>query len=172
MFLLRPVFKFIKSKVKGIELSNELYFVEYNIGWQICSLFNLDKCYDMPHAQNPNEIYKICFKMITENKITLEEIVGKNNFNFIYKRIIEDQNKKIGLMNQSSYLRLHHEVLPKYLKTFYYKVHFNLLPLMTRFMNYCLDNNSRCLFCGWGPESESHIFGRCPKLADLWNILD
>ena len=31
----------------------------------------------MPHAQNSNEIYKICFKMITENKITLEEIVGK-----------------------------------------------------------------------------------------------
>ena len=39
-------------------------------------------------------------------------------------------------------------------------------------MSYALDTDSRCYFCGCGPENEWHLFGKCDKLKLLWNILD
>ena len=51
-----------------------------------------------------------------------------------------------------------------------YKVHYNLLPVKTKFREYSLDNDTCCYFCLVGPESIHHIFGTCEKLKVLWKI--
>ena len=68
--------------------------------------------------------------------------------------------------------RLHSQCLPEYLRTFNYKLHCDLLPLNTKFVSYALDTDSRCYFCGRGPENEWHLFGKCNKLRFLWELLD
>ena len=61
-------------------------------------------------------------------------------------------------------------MLPSYLQSFNYKLHHNLLPVITLVREYRLDNNSCCLFCGVGPETTFHMFGTCEKMQILWRI--
>ena len=61
---------------------------------------------------------------------------------------------------------------PNYLNSFNYKVHFNLLPVKSKFMDFYLDNDSRCPFCDLNFETLFHIMGKCNILNVLWNFLD
>ena len=68
------------------------------------------------------------------------------------------------------YYRLLSDILPSYLQSFNYKLHHNLLPVITLIREYALDNNSCCLFCGVGPESTFHMFGTCEKIQIVWKV--
>ena len=61
-------------------------------------------------------------------------------------------------------------MLPSYLCSFNYKLHYDLLPVNIKFKPYALDNDSCCHFCLVGPESIFHLFGTCQKLDMLWKI--
>ena len=67
---------------------------------------------------------------------------------------------------------LHHKIMPNYLISFNYKVHFNLLPVKSKFLDFQLDNSSRCKFCNLNYKTLFHIFGKCVKLHILWDFLD
>ena len=67
---------------------------------------------------------------------------------------------------------MHISVLPNYLKSFNFKVHYNLLPVKAKFLRYELDNESRCKFCCIGYESIDHIFAKCVKLGIVWDFFD
>ena len=108
--------------------------------------------------------------LITYN-ITIEECVKEKSFRNIYSRIISEHSSKSSVCYQNIH-RLHYKCFPEHLKSFNYKLHFNLLPLNFRFHVYSLDNDSRCYFCKWGPENEWHLFGNCEKLSPLWELLD
>ena len=45
VFSLMPIFKYIKCKVENIPLSNEQFFIEYNLGMQFKSLFGIQKVF-------------------------------------------------------------------------------------------------------------------------------
>ena len=75
-----------------------------------------------------------------------------------------------GELSLSSSYRLFSNVLPSYLHSFNFKLHNNLLPVITLFREYSLDNNSCCLFCNVGPESTIHMFGTCEKLRIVWKV--
>ena len=171
LFLLRPVLMYIKSKSECGEIPEYLHYVEYYIGWQLCSYYKLVKCNTLPHALEPNDVYKRCFALLRDFKITIDECLNAKNFSVIYHRIVNEycETKFRGI---GKFYRLHSKVLPEYLRTFNYRLHFSLLPLNTKFVSYALDTDSRCYFCGWGPENEWHLFGKCDKLKLLWNILD
>ncbi len=61
--------------------------------------------------------------------------------------------------------------LPSYLQSFNYKLHFNLLPLKSMFLEWRLDNQSTCYFCDVGQETTYHVFGLCEKLKGFWKML-
>ena len=69
---------------------------------------------------------------------------------------------------------MHKSIFPSYLKTFNFKVHWDLLPVKNKFHRFALDSNEKitCLFCNINIESNFHLFAKCSKLRPLWNMLD
>ncbi len=116
-------------------VSSNLFFVEFNVGMQLCSYFNIPVNNRTPHASSPSFIYNYIIHMIKWFKITHDELT-KGSVNSIYKRIVCDMNKRTGSFRSHCIFA---KVLPSYLQTFNYKLHFNLLPLRTMFEEYALD---------------------------------
>ena len=171
LFLLRPVISYIKSKALGEVIPENLHFVEYFLGLQICSLYNFTMSLNLPHALMPNAWYNLCYEMLVGYNISIEECIKGRPFSRIYARIVNEYGVRRRRGNARIY-RLHYKCFPEYIKTFNYKLYFNLLPLNLRFNEYRLDNESRCYFCKWGPENEWHVFGKCNCLRPLWDALD
>ena len=166
LFLLKSVMKYIKHKLNCVPLTNDLYFVEYHIGLQLSRHFGLERNNHTPHAGHPSEVYGHIFQLIRKYNITTEEL-EEGSISKIYKRIILQANKR---SSNFKYSRIICKMLPSYLCSFNYKVHYNLLPVKTKFRAYSLDNDTCCYFCLVGPESIHHIFGTCEKLKVLWKI--
>ena len=157
-FLLKPVMKYIKCRAQNQELPKELFFVEYHIGMAISNFFGFKVNNHTTHASQPCEVYLHIFEMIRWmiegfmidiNDIILGSVSG------IYKKVILKLNER---KSKQKYHRLLSNVLPSYLQSFNYKLHNNLLPVVTLVREYALDNNSCCLFCSIGPESIWHIY--------------
>ena len=144
----------------------ELYFVEYHIGIQLCSLFKLKVNLRTPHTDQPSEVYSHVLKLIKKYKITVDEL-ATGSVNMIYKRIILEHNDRDC---SARYYRIFSGILPSYLQSFNFKLHKYLLPVNTLFREYSLDNDTVCYFCFVGPESILHLFGSCEKLKVLWKI--
>ena len=74
-------------------ISPSLFFVEYNVGMQLCSYFKVPVNNRTPHSDSPSYIYNYIFHMIKWFRISLDELL-KGSVNQIYKRIIMDKNKQ------------------------------------------------------------------------------
>ena len=159
--------QYLKCRIHKIAIPDNLWFVEYNLGLQLCNLFKIPYINHTPHAPSPNQFYSCVFQIIRTHKLSLEDLSEKS-VNFIYKKIICDCNQ--SMRNFKSH-RITSKILPSYLQTFNYKLHFNLLPLKSLFKEWYLDNDSCCLFCNVGYETVYHLFGSCEKLKGLWIIL-
>ena len=170
LFLLKPVMRYIKCRAENIPLPKELFFVEYHIGLQLSILFGFKVNNCTPHAEQPCEVYHHVFDMIRwmldRFMITIEELI-LGSVSDIYNKAILKLNKNKPKLK---YYRLLSNVLPSYLQSFNYKLHQNLLPVVTLVKEYALDNNSCCLFCGVGPETTFHMFGTCEKIQIVWKV--
>jgi len=69
---------------------------------------------------------------------------------------------------------MHKSIFPSYLKTFNYKVHNDLLPVKNKFHRFALDSDEKitCPFCNINIKSSFHLFAKCSKLRQLWEMLD
>ena len=159
--------KYLRCIVSEEELPCNLYFVEYNVGHQVRNYFNIRVNNNTPHAVTSNTFYSNILQLIRSHNLTLTELT-EGSVNSIYRRIIHDLNHH---MIHFKAHRILSKVLPSYLKSFNYKVHFNLLPLKSVFRDWQLDSDSCCYFCQVGYETVNHIFGTCEKLRGLWVIL-
>ena len=167
MLLLKTVMKYLKCHVNDEMLSANLFYVEYNVGLQLCNYFGIPFNNSTPHAAIPNAFYSNVLQIIHTFNITYKELT-EGSINSIYKRIIYDSNR--SMINFKSH-RILSKVLPSYLQSFNYKAHFNLLPLKSMYREWQLDNDSCCYFCGVGYETIYHLLGTCEKLRGLWVIL-
>ena len=87
-------------------------------------------------------------------KITGDELL-KGRIKPIYERIIyEKTNHRFSI----DWGRLHVKVLPNYLKTFNYRAAKDILPFKTKFVDFNLDNDSRCNFCNLHGDTAFHMF--------------
>ncbi len=64
LFLLKPVMKYIKFRVQNIDLTCDLYFVEYHIGIQLSRWFQMKVNNCTPHTANPCKVYSHIFGLI------------------------------------------------------------------------------------------------------------
>ena len=76
--------------------------------------------------------------IISTNEIPVDLLI-KGNFKQIYNFIIE---KNYVPSSYPRYLRLHHRVLPNYIKSFNFQVHYRLLPVKRLFVEYDSDSDS------------------------------
>ena len=169
--LIKPAMQYVQEKVNCGSLSISMYFVEYNLGQKLCIHYGLERNNSTLHRFEPNDCYKNIFDILKKHKITLDEMMN-GTLNTIYKRIIRDMG--IRQWEGQDYYKLHKKIFPTYMKTFNYKVHFDLLPVKNKFNHFCLDSEEKvtCPFCDIHFESEFHLFSKCSKLIVLWQILD
>lgn len=64
------------------------------------------------------------------------------------------------------------KIFPNYLKTFNYKLSVDLLPFKTKFIEFGLDTNSRCVFYSLHTDTSYHVFSQCLVLKFIWDTLD
>ena len=167
LLLLKPVMKYFKELDTCQKIvSPYLFFVEFNIGMQLCNYFSIPVNNSTPHAFSPSVVYEYVLHMIKWFRITLDELLN-GTINSIYKRIICNMN----MVSKYRSYRIFAKGLPSYIQTFNYKLYKNILPVKTLFTEYGLDTDSRCYFCDIGPESTIHLFGTCEKLKPIWAIL-
>ena len=169
--LIKPIMLYMQGRIIDNALSKHMYFVEYYLGQQLSSYFKLSQNNCTPHRFEPNECYAKMYEIIVKYKITAEELV-EGKIGMIYHRILteigENRNSK------AKYYRMHKKIFPSYLKTFNYRVCFDLLPVKNKFYQFSLDSEVRitCPFCNINMESAFHIFAKCSKLFKLWEVLD
>ena len=169
VFSLIPIFKYVKSKVENIPLTNEQFFIEYNLGMQLANLLKIPVNNRLLHRSTPMKPYANILKFIKEMKISKEDLIG-GRVKQVYENIIFSQNKSHGYL--SNWSRLHSPFLPNYLKTFNYKVCVDILPCKTKFVEFGLDTDSKCNFCQFHPDTVPHTFSNCCKLLPIWSFLD
>ena len=145
-----------------------IFFIEYNIGWQVCKYLGVPINLACPHRSQPNAIYKKILEIISENQVPANLLI-EGKIKSIYNYVIS-RNYAGGLFPK--YNRMHDSIFPNYLKTFNFKLHYNLLPVKRLFVEFALDNDSRCNFCNLNPDTHSHLFSQCEKLKVLWRFLD
>ena len=169
VFSLIQIFRYVKSKIEGVPLTNEQYFIEYNLGFQLARILNIPVNNRTPHRTTPMRPYANILKFIKDMKISREDLVcGK--IKQVYENIIFSQNKNKNFL--CNWSRLHYPVLPNYLKTFNYKLCAEILPCKTNFVEFGLDTDSRCNFCQLHPDTVPHIFSNCKKISPIWEFLD
>ena len=163
IMLVRNVMFFIKQRDEQELVMPFQYYIEYNIGHQISLLWDIPVNNSTVHAFQPNAFYSYVLdilKNLHQLGITKEDmILGK--VGVIYKKAVE----KMNICNSCPRWKvLHLKIVPNYLVSFNFKVHYNLLPVRSKFTDFRLDNNSRCPFCDLNFETLFHIMGKCPKL--------
>ena len=168
LFLLGGLLTYIQKVIQGHALDDSDFFIEYNIGWQICKYLGVPINLACPHRSVPNKIYGQILEVIRVNKIPAELLIEGKVRN-IYKFAVL---KEYGTGLYPKYSRMHDGIFPNYLKTFNFRVHYNLLPVKRLFRDFALDTDSRCNFCNLHPDTHSHIFSQCNKLEILWKFLD
>ena len=162
---------FMKQKEEEGIIMPYQYYIEYNIGHQISSLWDIPVNNLTLHAFQPNVFYSYVLELLKRLKqlgITKDDMLtGK--VGLIYKKVIELTNIRSACPRWKI---LHLKIMPNYLISFNFKVHYNLLPVRSKFTDFRLDNNSRCPFCNLNFETLFHLMGKCTKLGIVWDLMD
>ena len=103
--------------------------------------------------------------------VSVDELLEGKISKIYYRVICEEGERKAGGVQ---FNKLHRDIFPTYLKTFNFKVHWDLLPVKGKFHAFSLDSSEKisCAFCNLNLESAFHIFSDCKKLKNLWSLLD
>lgn len=149
-------------------LSNGEWFIEYNIGWKLCKYIDIPINNSCPHRFKPQKIYEEIWNVINHHQIPAEILIEGKVKN-IYQFIVQKDFQK---SEYPKYCRMHDRVFPNYMKSFNFKVYYNLLPVKRLFREYGLDNDSRCNFCNLNPDTHSHLFSQCKMLENVWKFID
>ena len=169
VFSLLPIFNYVKALSSKEPFSKEAHFIDLNIGRQISRLIGIPVNNRRPHRLTPTAHYERILKFITEMNISPENL-KKGRIKIIYENIIASKTNTNYIVPK--WRRVHASILPNYLKTFNFKVCYDMLPFKTKFVNFQLDTDSRCNFCNFHPDTHPHVFCKCSVLVDVWKFLD
>ena len=64
IMLIRNVMLYIKMREERESLNDDQYFLEYNIGHQLCNMWNLPYQHNTPHCFAPNDFYRYILDII------------------------------------------------------------------------------------------------------------
>ena len=137
------------------------YLIEYEIGLVLSKTYKLKKLNHLPHRDNLTPYYEQSIRILTKYKITLEELqTGK--IKPIYKRLsLTDYNWSDH--DKIRWKLTFNDILPNYLKTFNYRIVWNLLPFSHEL--------GKCALCWRGQDSAVHLFAKCSVTQQIWKLL-
>ena len=161
LFYISHLFEYFKARKHNLSFNSNTYLIEYEIGLVLSKTYNLKKLNHLPHRDNLNPYYQRTIRILTENKITMKELqTGKIKPN--YKRLFltdyhwSDHDKIRWKLTSNN-------ILANYLKTFYYRTVWNLLPFSHEL--------GKCALCRRGQDSAIHLFVKCSVTQQIWKLL-
>ena len=96
----------------------------------------------------------------------------------IYYWIVEKRKSEILIPSINfpifeTWKQIPNDTLPNYLKTFNYKLTWNLLPVKSKPHIAAYHKTNLCSFCNSSEETVtvSHLFLTCVKLNSVWNLI-
>ena len=155
------LFQNFKTREKNSPFNTETYLIEFEIGLTLSMLYHLPTLNHIPHRDYPTPYYQKTLQILTEYKITLQEL-NKGKIKQIYNRIsYPDKHRS----NQETFRwkLVYQNILPNYLKTFNYRTVRNLLP-------FSLDSGE-CALCLQLQDTAVHVFAKCSITRQIWYIL-
>ena len=120
------LFQYFKTRETNSPFNTETYLIEFEIGLTLFKRYHLPTLNHIPHRDYSTSYYQKTLQILTEYKITLQELnQGKitqiyNRISYLDKQPSSQETFRWKLVNQ--------HILPNYLKTFNYRTVRNLLP--------------------------------------------
>ena len=168
LFYIRNLFEYFKTRDQLLPFNTHTYIIEYEAGRHLSRIFDLKTLNNLPHRDSPSPFYKHAIEILKKYKITLPEML-KGKLRSIYRRIIANPNypnTKSKQMNRQRWLLAHHPILPNYIKTFNYRILWNLLPLRRD------PNPNSCPLCRQGQDTAIHLFVNCIEVKKAWDTIE
>ena len=160
LFYTSHLFEYFKARKRDLPFNANTYLIEYEIGFVLSKTYNLKKLNHLPHRDNLTPSYEQSIRILTKYKITLEELqTGKSN---------QFTNNYPFPINWSDHDKIRwkltfNDILPNYLKTFNYRIVWNLLPFSHEL--------GKCALCRRGQDSTVHLFAKCRVTQQIWKLL-
>ena len=161
LFYISHLFEYFKARKHDLPFNANTYLIEYEIGLALSKTYKLKKLNHLPHRDNLSPYYEQSIRILTEYKITLEELqTGK--IKPIYKRLfLTDYNWSDH--HKIRWKLTFNDILPNYLKTFNYRTVWNLLPFSHEL--------GKCALCRRGQDSAVRFFAKCSVTQQIWKLL-
>ncbi|CAK8689745.1 unnamed protein product [Clavelina lepadiformis] len=164
---LRSIKKYCRTRIMNEPLNAHHSYVEYQIGHTIADTLEVAKLNNLPHAESRSPYYEKVIQIIKKYKLVKIDLI-ENRVRKTYDRIIDKMKPNNANQNPKKWERVHLKMLPSHLRTFNYRLTWNLLPFHNDVGNYEPTTKSGCPFCGIGPDGAHHIFVKCPRTIDQW----
>ena len=85
-FYISNLFEFIKTRKNDLPFNSNTYLIEYEIGLILSQIYNQRKLNHLPHRDRLTSFYQQSLGILTQYKITLEELQDEK-INQIYQRL-------------------------------------------------------------------------------------
>ena len=162
LFFNSNLFNYIKIFEKNLPFNSETYFIEYEVDLVLSRMYDLQKLNNLSHRDHLTPYYEQTIQILTENKISLEELQN-GKIKDIYRRLILS-NYHPSQADRFRWKLVSQNILPNYLKTFNYRTVSNLLPFTSS-----LD---KCALCLQGKDSAVHLFAKCSITKQVWKNIE
>ena len=153
------LFQYFKARENNSPFNTETYLIEFEIGLTLSRLYHLPTFNHIPHRDYPTPYYQNTLQILTEYKITLQEL-NKGKIKQIYHRISYPV-KRPSSQETFRWKLVNQNILPNYLKTFNYRTVRNLLP-------FSLDSGE-CALCLQFQDTAVHVFAKCSITRQILN---
>ena len=77
----------------------------------------------------------------------------------------------INFSTSETWKQIHNSIFPNYLKTFNYKLTWNLLPVKSKSRTAAYHKTNLCSFCNSFEKTVSHLFVTWVKLNSVWDFI-
>ena len=128
-----------------------LFLMEYNASRMLDKKLKLSPRNSIPHAFTPSEFYNRFLQVLDSHNLGKNEIETMNTRQ-IYYTIIEQRRSQrlipfVPFSIPNMRKQIHNDILPNYLKTFNYKIIWNLMPIKSKPYVATYHGTSLCSFC-------------------------
>ncbi|CAK8692361.1 unnamed protein product [Clavelina lepadiformis] len=173
---LKVVKKYYNARKQNNSIHLPLYFLEYYIGFTLCKMLAMPVNNSVLHASQPTSYYSNVVDILKRYSITIDEIAEKTTKQ-IYRRIVNERNAQVlvpmfPINMPNMWTGIHNKVLPNYLKTFGYKMVWNVLPLCINERIARIQKTSRCPLCDLHDEDVYQLFYDCVCIQPIWDYVN
>ena len=169
-FFLKCIVTYCVHRQEDTPITPELALVEYFCGQQLSALFQLPSRNFLPHAPRPSEDYSYAIALIKKYRLTLEDLQNYQ-IRSLYKKLTLTHAPDQTYDQRRAWMNVNHPILPSWLKTFNYRLRWDICPTTVNLYGISPDFNSLCSLCHRTPETLYHTIFSCPLVVPVWQYV-